>query len=94
MIYFIIPINVLTFTLFDSRIKGVRKFSTIQLRRLKRLNIDKTDPDALTEEERSRFARLDIDPKNVVWTRGILDNMIILTFDYIFVYFLLEDKNF
>lgn len=52
------------------KIKGVRKFSNIQLRRLKRLGIVKTDPDSLTPEERSKFARLDIDPKNVVWNRG------------------------
>ncbi|XP_076268460.1 C-1-tetrahydrofolate synthase, cytoplasmic-like [Rhynchophorus ferrugineus] len=54
------------------RIKGVRKFSNIQFRRLKRLGIDKTDPDSLTPEERTRFARLDIDPNNVVWMR-VLD---------------------
>ncbi|KAF7274102.1 hypothetical protein GWI33_013220 [Rhynchophorus ferrugineus] len=54
------------------RIKGVRKFSNIQLRRLKRLGIDKTDPDSLTPEERTRFARLDIDPNNVIWVR-VLD---------------------
>ncbi|KAJ8976305.1 hypothetical protein NQ317_010259 [Molorchus minor] len=51
------------------KIKGTRKFSNIQLRRLKRLGIDKTDPDSLTPEERARFARLDIDSKNVVWNR-------------------------
>ncbi|KAJ8926063.1 hypothetical protein NQ315_009918 [Exocentrus adspersus] len=51
------------------KIKGARKFSNIQLRRLERLGIDKTDPDSLTPEERSKFARLDIDPKNVVWNR-------------------------
>src|SRR5512142_2132953 len=39
--------------------KGKRKFSPTMLRRLKRLGINKKDPDALTPEERSRFARLD-----------------------------------
>lgn len=53
------------------KIKGVRKFSNIQLRRLKKLGINKTDPDSLTDEEKSRFARLDIDRNNVVWNRGI-----------------------
>lgn len=53
-------------------IKGVRKFSTIQLRRLKRLNIDQTDPNALTPDEIERFSRLNIDSKKVVWTR-VLD---------------------
>lgn len=53
-------------------VKGVRKFSKIQLRRLQRLNIDKTDPNTLTTEEIARFSRLNIDPKNVMWTR-VLD---------------------
>lgn len=51
------------------KIKGVRKFSAIQLRRLQRLGIDKTDPDSLTDDEKRRFARLDIDPNHVVWNR-------------------------
>src|SRR5512143_3453073 len=42
--------------------KGNRKFSPSMLRRLKKLGIDKTDPNELTPEERTRFARLDIDP--------------------------------
>ncbi|XP_058457068.1 C-1-tetrahydrofolate synthase, cytoplasmic isoform X1 [Malaya genurostris] len=50
-------------------IKGSRKFSAIQLRRMKRLGIDKTDPYTLTPEEIRRFSRLNIDPHNVVWTR-------------------------
>ncbi|XP_066249646.1 C-1-tetrahydrofolate synthase, cytoplasmic isoform X1 [Euwallacea similis] len=54
------------------KIKGVRKFSNIQLRRLQRLGIQKTDPDSLTADEKKRFARLDIDPKHVIWTR-VLD---------------------
>lgn len=53
-------------------VKGVRNFSKIQLRRLQRLNIDKTDPNALTPDEIARFSRLNIDPKKVVWTR-VLD---------------------
>lgn len=53
-------------------IKGVRKFSNIQLRRLQRLNIGKTDPNSLTDEEKIKFARLNIDPHNVVWPR-VLD---------------------
>lgn len=52
--------------------KGVRAFSAIQLRRLERLGISKTDPDSLTHDEVAKFARLNIDPKNVVWTR-VLD---------------------
>ncbi|XP_017777059.1 PREDICTED: C-1-tetrahydrofolate synthase, cytoplasmic isoform X2 [Nicrophorus vespilloides] len=50
-------------------VKGIKKFSKIQLRRLERLGIHKTDPDSLTPEECTKFARLNIDPTNVVWTR-------------------------
>lgn len=51
-------------------IKGIRKFSAIQQRRIQKLGINKTDPNQLTKEERARFARLDIDPKTISWTRG------------------------
>lgn len=51
-------------------IKGTRKFSAIQLRRLQRLGINKIDPNELTSDEKSRFARLDIDPARVIWKRG------------------------
>ncbi|XP_068155521.1 C-1-tetrahydrofolate synthase, cytoplasmic isoform X1 [Drosophila tropicalis] len=53
------------------RIKGVRKFSPIQLRRLERLGITKTDPDTLTEDEYRSFARLDIDPNTIMWERVV-----------------------
>ncbi|XP_047350755.1 C-1-tetrahydrofolate synthase, cytoplasmic isoform X4 [Vespa velutina] len=52
-------------------IKGVRKFSKIQLRRLQKLGITKTDPNSLTEEEQRKFVRLDIDPHNITWTRVV-----------------------
>jgi formyltetrahydrofolate synthetase len=51
---------------------GKRRFSAVMLRRLKKLGIEKTDPNALTPEERSRFARLDIDPATITWRR-VLD---------------------
>lgn len=50
---------------------GKRKFSPSMLRRLKKLGIDKTDPNELTPEQRSRFARLDIDPSSIQWRRVI-----------------------
>ncbi|KAH8381321.1 hypothetical protein KR093_002573 [Drosophila rubida] len=53
------------------KIKGQRKFSAIQLRRLQRLGIDKTDPDELTEAEYGQFARLDIDPDTIMWERVV-----------------------
>jgi formyltetrahydrofolate synthetase len=51
--------------------QGKRSFSPSMLRRLKNLGIKKTDPNALTLEERSRFARLDIDPASITWRRVI-----------------------
>jgi methylenetetrahydrofolate dehydrogenase (NADP+) / methenyltetrahydrofolate cyclohydrolase / formyltetrahydrofolate synthetase len=51
--------------------KGNRKFSPTMLRRLKKLGIDKTDPNELTPEERSCFARLDIDESTITWRRVI-----------------------
>ncbi len=48
---------------------GSRSFSAIMLRRLRNLGIHKTDPNELTAEERSRFARLDIDPDSITWRR-------------------------
>ncbi|EDW96821.1 C-1-tetrahydrofolate synthase, cytoplasmic isoform X1 [Drosophila yakuba] len=52
-------------------IKGLRKFSPIQLRRLQKLGITKTDPNTLTEEEYGPFARLDIDPETIMWERVV-----------------------
>ncbi len=48
---------------------GTRSFSPVMLRRLRKLGITKTDPNTLTPEERSRFARLDIDPDSITWRR-------------------------
>src|SRR5215467_9383864 len=50
---------------------GTRRFAPIMLRRLRKLGISKTDPNELTAEERSRFARLDIDPETITWRRVI-----------------------
>jgi formyltetrahydrofolate synthetase len=48
---------------------GSRRFSPIMFRRLRKLGITKTNPNDLTPEERSRFARLDIDPDTITWRR-------------------------
>jgi formyltetrahydrofolate synthetase len=53
---------------------GSRSFSPSMLRRLKKLGIDKTDPNDLTDEEKSRFARLDIDPETLTWRRVVDTN--------------------
>jgi formyltetrahydrofolate synthetase len=51
--------------------KGERKFSPSMLKRLKKLGIAKTNPNDLTPEERTRFARLDIDEKTITWRRVV-----------------------
>lgn len=53
---------------------GTRKFSTVMLRRLKKLGISSTNPVDLTTEQRGRFARLDLDPKSVTWRRVVDTN--------------------
>jgi methylenetetrahydrofolate dehydrogenase (NADP+) / methenyltetrahydrofolate cyclohydrolase / formyltetrahydrofolate synthetase len=49
--------------------KGKRHFGRAMTNRLKKLGIDKTDPETLTPEERARFCRLDIDPASITWRR-------------------------
>ncbi|KAF6004487.1 C-1-tetrahydrofolate synthase, cytoplasmic [Cyanidiococcus yangmingshanensis] len=49
-----------------------KPFSAIMRKRLRKLGIEKTDPQSLTTTERRRFARLDIDP-NTIEVRRVLD---------------------
>lgn len=51
---------------------GKRQFAPVMFRRLKKLGIDKINPDDLTPEEINKFARLDIDPETITWRR-VLD---------------------
>ncbi len=60
--------------LFPEDKNGNRFFARGMLSRLKKLGIDKTDPNELTKEERSRFVRLDIDPDTITWMRGMDTN--------------------
>ncbi|KAF5210699.1 mitochondrial C1- tetrahydrofolate synthase precursor [Clavispora lusitaniae] len=50
---------------------GVRQFTRQMTARLRRLGIDKSDPDSLTDEEIERFAKLDIDPDSVTIKRVV-----------------------
>lgn len=52
--------------------KGQREFQPVMFKRLKKLGIEKTNPDDLTQDEIHRFARLDIDPDTITWRR-VLD---------------------
>ena len=51
--------------------KGVRKFTRSMLARLEKFGINKTDPNSLTPEEITKFARLDIDPDTITWRRVV-----------------------
>ncbi|XP_023692733.2 monofunctional C1-tetrahydrofolate synthase, mitochondrial isoform X1 [Paramormyrops kingsleyae] len=55
-------------------VNGLRKFSPIQIARLRRLGIEKSDPGTLTAEEIRSFVRLDLDPAKVTWQRVIDTN--------------------
>ncbi|KAM9148395.1 C-1-tetrahydrofolate synthase, cytoplasmic [Pangshura tecta] len=57
------------FTRLVPLVNGVKKFSDIQIRRLQKLGIEKTDPGTLTDEEKKKFVRLDIDPPTITWQR-------------------------
>jgi len=56
------------------KVKGIRKFSDIQKKRLEKFGITQTDPDSLTEDEKRQFAFLDIDPETITWQRVIDTN--------------------
>ncbi|MGZ5555850.1 MAG: formate--tetrahydrofolate ligase [Candidatus Aminicenantales bacterium] len=50
---------------------GQRCFSPAVLRRLNKLGIAKNDPAELTDEDKRRLFRLDIDPDSITWNRVI-----------------------
>jgi formyltetrahydrofolate synthetase len=52
---------------------GTKFFTPVQRRRLQKLGFDSTlNPDDLSPEQRSKFARLNIDPTSITWQR-VLD---------------------
>ncbi|XP_067427943.1 monofunctional C1-tetrahydrofolate synthase, mitochondrial [Thunnus thynnus] len=55
-------------------VNGVRRFSPIQIARLRRLGINKIDPASLTPQEVSTFVRLDLDPSQITWQRVVDTN--------------------
>ena len=57
--------------LFPVDKQGKRHFGRGFEGRLKKLGITKNDPDDLTEEERRKMVRLDIDPDSITWKRVI-----------------------
>ncbi|CAL9692465.1 unnamed protein product [Knipowitschia caucasica] len=55
-------------------VNGIRTFSPIQISRLQRLGVNKTDPESLTPQEVSSFVRLDLDPNKITWHRVVDTN--------------------
>jgi methylenetetrahydrofolate dehydrogenase (NADP+) / methenyltetrahydrofolate cyclohydrolase / formyltetrahydrofolate synthetase len=49
--------------------KGKREFAPLMFKRLRKLGINKTNPDDLSPEEIARFARLNVDPDTITWSR-------------------------
>ena len=60
--------------LFPEDKQGKRSFGLGMLNRKKKLGINKSDPNEMTPEERSRFVRLEIDPDTITWMRGLDTN--------------------
>jgi formyltetrahydrofolate synthetase len=60
--------------LFPQDKQGKRQFSLGMLNRREKLGITTNDPDLMTDEEKSRFVRLDIDPDKITWMRGLDTN--------------------
>ncbi len=50
---------------------GKRHFARGMRGRLEKLGITESDPDKLTDEQKAKFARLDIDPETVTWRRSV-----------------------
>lgn len=66
-------------------INGKRTFSPIQLRRLERLGIAKTEPESLSAEEIKKFVRLDMNPDTISFNRG-MQGLFYNLFTNVFVY--------
>jgi formyltetrahydrofolate synthetase len=60
--------------LFPKDKQGKRHFSIGMQHRKKKLGIETNDPDQMTEEQKSAFVRLDIDPETITWKRVVDTN--------------------
>lgn len=60
--------------LFPKDKAGKRHFSIGMQHRKRKLGIETDDPDQMTEEQKSAFVRLDIDPDSITWKRVIDTN--------------------
>ncbi|MBE0686655.1 MAG: formate--tetrahydrofolate ligase, partial [Anaerolineaceae bacterium] len=60
--------------LFPKDKQGKRHFSVGMQHRKRKLGIETDDPDQMTEDQKSKFVRLDIDPDSITWKRVIDTN--------------------
>ena len=60
--------------LFPKDKQGKRHFSIGMQHRKRKLGIETDDPDQMTEEQKNKFVRLDIDPDSITWKRVIDTN--------------------
>ncbi len=60
--------------LFPENKEGQRTFGLGFVNRKNKLGITTSDPNEMTQEERSRFVRLDIDPETITWMRALDTN--------------------
>ena len=60
--------------LFPQDKEGRRRFGVGMLNRKEKLGITNDNPDEMSDQEKSRFVRLDIDPDTITWMRGLDTN--------------------
>jgi formyltetrahydrofolate synthetase len=60
--------------LFPQDKEDVQRFGVGMLNRKKKLGIKSDNPDEMSDQEKSRFVRLDIDPDTITWMRGLDTN--------------------
>jgi len=60
--------------LFPQDKEDVRRFGVGMLNRKEKLGIKSDNPDEMSDQEKSRFVRLDIDPDTITWMRGLDTN--------------------
>lgn len=60
--------------LFPKDKQGKRHFAIGMQHRKRKLGIETDDPDQMTEEQKSKFVRLDIDPDSITWKRVVDTN--------------------
>ena len=75
-------------------ISGKRTFSPIYLKRLNKLNINKTDPMKLTEDEIRVFVRLIIDLSTITWQRVVDTNGKIISIKFRYNDFYVKFRSF